>query len=352
MRALLLSVSLLVITLPARAGAQHQPALHQPELNISVDSGRKVVTIEAGPFSIPAGQHSDIPGGQAQPTRDHHDASHSRTPFLTFDWPTDGWLRGVKLRITDSDGNALPRELIHHINLVNLNRRQLFYPAAERTVALGQETEDIHLPATVGIPISSGTSMGVVLAWHNTSQTAHEGVTVTLDVEWLPHNTAPRPLSVMPVYLDVRYPIGQPVDFDLPAGRQEFSADFTMPIDGRVIAAGGHLHDYGLGLELTEVRDDGERSLIELGTTRDSAGRVSAVERQYPGIRGRGIRLSEGRTYRMKGRYDNTSGELLHKGAMVHLILLFAPEEPTDWPGVDTTEKDFNADLAWLHGQQ
>src|SRR5690606_8355583 len=158
-----------------------------------------------------------------------------------------------------------------------------------------------HLPASVGIPITAGTTMGVVVAWHNNDDEAHRNVSVSLEVEWLPTNTAPRPLSVLPVYLDVRYPIGQPVDFDLPPGPQQFAADFTMPIDGRVIAAGGHLHDFGVGLELTELGGNEKRSLITLATTRDADGRVSAVARKYPGIRGNGIRLVKGSTYRLTG---------------------------------------------------
>lgn len=339
---------LLLISSPALLTSQHRPEV-APQVSLTVDSGRKLVSVAAGPFHIPAASGDTTP---AHPGASHQHDSHSLTPFLTFKWPTDGWLRGVRLKLTDGHGEELPRHLIHHINLVNLDRRQLFYPAAERTVALGQETEDIHLPATVGIPITSGTEMGVVVAWHNTGPASYHDVQIVLEIEWLAANTAPRPLSVLPLYLDVRYPIGQPVDFDLPTGRQDFSADFRMPIDGRVIAAGGHLHDFGLGLELTELREGGERTLISLGTTSDSVGRVSAVDREYPGIRGKGIKLEKGRTYRMTGSYHNTTGQTLKKGAMVHLILLFAPEDIDDWPVVDPAEKDFGVDVATLHNRR
>lgn len=324
----------------------------QPDVAVAVDSSRKVVMITAGPYTIPAGQaerghggHNGHGGNAGHGTDSGDHGAHSVTPFQAFEWPIDGWLRGVKLRITDRDGQPLSRQLIHHINLINLDRRQLFYPAAERILAIGQETEDIHLPASIGIPISRGATVGVVIAWHNPGQGEIPEARVELEVEWLPTNTAPRPLDVLPVYLDVKYPVGQPVDFDLPAGPQEFTAEFTMPIEGRIIAAGGHLHDYGLDIELLEINGDDSKSLLKLPTTRDAEGRVSAVARKYPGVRGNGIRLKQGRTYRLVGRYDNTTGRTLTRGAMIHLVLLFAPRNPGDWPAIDLNEADFQLDL-------
>lgn len=309
-----------------------------PAVRVVVDSGRRVVRLVAGPFAIPAGAT-----GAGGP-HGHGPAA----PFLTFEWPTDGWLRGVSLRVRDRAGVELPRHLVHHVNLVNLGRRQLLYPAPERTIAIGQETEDIRLPATVGVPIHSGAEMGLLLAWHNTTADAWDDVTVELEVEWLASNTAPRPLDVLPVYMDVRYPIGQSVDFDLPAGTQQFTADFTMPINGRIIGAGGHLHDYGTGLALVELRDGRQRDVISLRTRLDAEGRLIAVDRKLPGVRGDGIRLVKGRTYRMTGSYNNPTGQTLEKGAMVHLILLFAPDDVTDWPDVDRDEPDFARDLTTL----
>lgn len=315
-------------------------------VRVTVDSANRAVRIISGPHHIPAGdpamrQRSD--GGMH--------AHGPLEPFRTFSWPVDGWLRSVSLRITDADGRALPRQLIHHINVVNLDRRQLLYPAAERLIAMGQETEDIRLPTSVGIPVTSGTAMGLVLMWHNMTEASWDGVTVELEIEWLPPNFYPRPLDVLPVYMDVTDPIAKPVDFDLPAGRQIFAADFTMPISGRIIGVGGHLHDHGTGLRLSEVRGGDEREVVSLGTELDPDGRILGVERKFPGIRGRGIKLHQGRTYRMRGSYDNTTGTTLVKGAMVHMILLFAPERLEDWPTADPTDERFALDVRTLKGR-
>jgi hypothetical protein len=223
---MLISLAFALSTLAQGPGGT--PPAHDPAIRVSIDSSRRIVQVAVGPFDIPPGAAANAGNGDAGP----HD--HGPTaPFLTFQWPIDGWLRGVRMRVLDRDGAELPRQLVHHVNVVNLDRRQLLYPALERTIAMGQETEDIRLPPTVGIPVQRETDMGLVLAWHNTTSDSWQGVSVVLELEWLPHNTMPRPLDVLPVYMDVRYPIGQPVDFDLPAGPQQFTADFSMPIAGR-----------------------------------------------------------------------------------------------------------------------
>lgn len=320
------------------------PAGPDATIRVTVDSASRTVRLTSGPYHVPAGD----PAMRQRPDGGMH-AHGPLEPFRTFSWPIDGWLRSVALRITDADGRALPRQLIHHINVVNLDRRQLLYPAAERLIAMGQETEDIRLPTSVGIPVTSGSTMGLVLMWHNMTDTSWDGVTVELEIEWLPPNFYPRPLDVLPVYMDVTDPIAKPVDFDLPAGRQVFAADFVMPIDGRIIGVGGHLHDHGIGLRLSEVRDGEEREVVSLTTELDRDGRILGVERKYPGIRGSGIKLHEGRTYRMRGSYDNTTGTTLVKGAMVHMILLFAPENLGDWPSIDRGDERFALDVRTLN---
>ncbi len=269
-------------------------------------------------------------------------------PFRTFSWPIDGWLRSITMRITDGQGREVSSRLVHHLNVINLDRRQLMYAMPERVVALGQETGDISLPSSIGMRVKAGSHMGLVLMWHNMTATDYHDLTVTLTFEWMPTNMYPRPLDVWPVYLDVVNPIGRPVDFDLPQGKQQFHAEFTMPISGRVLGVGGHLHDYGTGLVLTDVTDQKPREIVRLGTTLDSAMMIHGVERKFPGIRGAGLKLEKGHRYRLTASYDNTSGHYLKDGAMAHMILLFAPDDPAAWPTVDPDNPDWKIELAEL----
>ena len=77
-------------------------------------------------------------------------------------------------------------------------------------------------------------------------------------------------------------------------------------------------------------------------------GRVEGIERQFPGVRGDGIKLAKGRRYRLSGRYDNRTGRMISDGAMVHMVLLFVPDDPRRWPAVDRTSADWRAELADL----
>jgi hypothetical protein len=269
--------------------------------------------------------------------------------LLHFKWPVDGWIRGVALRIYDESGKSYSRRLVHHINVINFGRRQLFYAIPERMLALGEETEDIRVPATIGMPVTSGWPMAVIVAWHNHGQAALKGLSVELSVEYSPTNLVPRPVSVLPVYLDVMNPVGADVDFDLPAGPTKWTRDFPLTLSGRIIGIGGHEHDYGTGLLLQDVTDTTKkRQVARIATHSTPKGTLLSIDRQYPGISGDGIKLQDGHVYRLTGMYDNPTGHSIEKGAMIHMALLYVPDRPALWPPVDTSSPDWKKDVARL----
>lgn len=315
-------------------------------VRVQIDSAKHQVVLRAGPFTI-AGNHGDPHGGG-------HAMAHDpglELPLLRFTWPNDGWLRGVKLRLVDGKGKPLDRRLVHHVNIVNFGRRALFYPVAERMLALGQETEDIRLPATVGIPVSAKLPMGMILAWHNPGHEAIPGVQVELTFEYSPTNLFPKPVSVLPVYLDVQDPVGRDVDFDLPAGTTKHTADFRATVAGRILGAGGHLHDYGTGLLLQEVNGAATKDLISLRTVLDKQGALLKVDRAMPGAMGDGTRITPGKTYRLTGTYQNPTGKPIAKGAMVHMVVLYAPDRMEDWPKIEPNDPGYRRDLARLQAR-
>ena len=336
----MLILTLAALILPPRP----RPVLpaHGGEVTVTVDSSAHTVNLSAGPFEI-AGAHN-MPGMTG-----HHGMHEGmEVPLMYLKWPVSGWLRGFSLTLTDSLGRPLDRRLLHHLNLINLDRRQLFYPVAERTLAVGQETPDILLPKSVGIPMDAGAAMMLILAWHNPHPEAVHGVRMTLVLHWSPTNLLPRPVSVLPGYLAVTDPLARASDFDLPAGPSTFHADLRLPVAGRIIGIGGHAHDYVTGLALQEVTSSGVRTVSRLRTVTDSTGRLSSVEQKLPGIRGPGIPLRRGATYRITGSYNNTTGAPLPEGGMLHIILLFAIDDPRQWPALDKDDPDYRRDIDWL----
>lgn len=322
------------------------PPAREASLTVRVDSAHHAVVLTSGRYDLPAAT-GEAHAGMGEMAG----MSMVLSKVMRFTFPVDGWLRGVRLRITDQSGKVLSRRTIHHINVINFGRRQLFYPIPELIVALGQETEDIHLPASVGVPVSSTMPMALVIMFDNETPQEIKGVTVEMTIEYSPTNLVPQPLSVLPGYMDVVYPVARDVDFDLPPGNTNHTAEFRMPLDGRIIGAGGHAHAYATGISLSDVTNGASRSVVRLKTRLAADGHLLAVERILPGVTGAGIRLREGQTYRLLGSYNNPTGKTLTNGAMIHIVLLFSPERLAEWPKVDVNNADWKRDIAYLEAR-
>lgn len=310
-------------------------------LAVTTDRSSRTVTLSVGPFRLP-----DMSGGTSHET--DHGASHN-TPVYRFEWPVAGWFRAYAVEVTDSAGRRLPREIVHHMIMVNFGRRQLVYPAAERLFGIGAETGDASVPATVGIPLEPGTPLGVYVAWHNETGEDLSGVSLTIRMSYAPANQMPRPLSALPVYFDASLTVGAGNAFDLPPGRSERAFEFELPLGGRLLGAGGHLHDYGVEVRLEDAATG--RVLTTLRGITDSAGRILQVERKLFGVLGRGLRLERGRRYRVVGVYDNPHEHTLVNGGMAHMVGLFAPFSMDEWPAVTARDPEYQRDLETLARQ-
>jgi hypothetical protein len=85
-----------------------------------------------------------------------------------------------------------------------------------------------------------------------------------------------------------------------------------------------------------------------LKTVTDSAGRLLSVEQKLPGVRGPGIPLRRGGTYRITGSYNNRTGAPIPEGGMLHIILLYAVDDIRQWPALDPDDPDFRRDIDWM----
>jgi hypothetical protein len=165
-------------------------------------------------------------------------------------------------------------------------------------------------------------------------------------MQYLPRNQNPRPLPVLPIYMDVNLTVGGTNTFDVPPGQSTKSYEFSLPLSGRLIGYGGHMHDYGVMVRLEDVTTGKE--IARVTSTRDSLGIVSKVSRSLPGIKGAGVKLKANHPYRVVAYYDNPTGEMIKNGAMGHIAGLFAPDDMAKWPPVDLADPVFQRDLASL----
>jgi hypothetical protein len=315
------------------------PAAIDPATRVRVDSSHHELVITTGPYNLP-----NMP-----PMTDHAmmdlGMSHD-TPISRFQWPVEGWFRGFKIEVLDRDGHPLPRHIMHHMIMVNFSRRQLIYSAAERLMGAGTETDDAAIPRTIGVPMKANSDLGLYVAWHNDTGKDLDGVTLRLSLEWMPRNQNPRPLDVLPIYMDVNLTVGGTNTFDVPSGKSTKSFEFTLPVGGRLLAVGGHLHDYGVRVRLEDVESG--RVLTTVNATRDAAGHVTKIDRKLFGVSGEGLRLRAGRRYRVISDYDNPTGTTIHNGAMAHMVGLFAPDDIRKWPQIDPSDETYQKDLASL----
>lgn len=341
--------------LPLASACVHRPPTPLPaelraappgrvQRRVVVDDRRDEVVVFAGPFHVAAAPaEADHAGGGDMPPHDH--AGMARTPMIDFRWPIEGWMRGFRLSLVDAEGNEYPRSLMHHLIGVNYDRRELVYPVAERLFGVGTETADVVLPKSLGVPLDEGAHLGFYVMWNNQTPEELNGLFIRLSMPYTLRGKR-HPVEVLPFYADVNNRVGQATSFDLPPGRTVRSYVFTVPVSGGLVAASGHLHDYGVALRLEDVETG--KQLFALKGNRDRDGHMKSVQRRIFGIRKGRVHLEAGRRYRVVGEYMNPTGRTLHSAAMAHISGIFAPERRDAWPAIDADDPLYLRDLATL----
>lgn len=252
------------------------------------------------------------------------------------------------MRISSCDNRTYPRSILHHLIIANLDRRQLVHPAMERLLAVGGETPDVILPRTVGIPLPKGTPLAIKIAWTPPASDTC-GISIQMSILWSPSNLVPTPTSVMPFYVDVQADVLASNMFDLPPGRSVQFIDFNMPVDGRLLAVGGHLHPFARQISLVALpRGD---TLVRLRAHANPRDSLPRIDRSLPGLWGRGLELKRNRGYRVVSEYYNPADSTLPHSGMAHLVGLFAPKPVSAWPATDMTDPILAEDYRRIAGR-
>jgi hypothetical protein len=288
-------------------------------------------TIELGPFSLPAGSG-------------HHEGE--QPGLMKLAPPVDGWLRGLSIELVDGKGEQLPAQMLHHLNLIAPNRRELFSPIMLRIGAAGPETRPYTLPWFLGYRLRPGDSLLVSAMVHNPTSKGYDGVRLRVRLELSPATSWLKPLAVQPVYLDVMPPAGIHA-YDLPPGRSIKSWEGRPAVPARLLAAGGHLHQYGTALRLENVSTGKVlwEARPKLGPDREVLG---MPVRYFPL---RGIRLEPDQLYRLTAEYDNPTGKVLAGGGMGALGGIVVPGSGTLWPNVARGDSVYQHDVRTITGE-
>jgi hypothetical protein len=320
--------ALLAFAAPLEAAATSSDS----SVRIRVDSARREVVISVGPVHIPA------------MTKYAH---HGKEEYFNIQWPVSGWLRGYRVDIVDSSGRILPRELIHHVGMANLGRRQLAYPIAERLFAAARETKPLLMPASMGVPLSENAHMVLYYALVNEGRSEVSGAAVQVTIFWTPDDIR-GVKDVLPLYANAKAQTEESISFDVAPGVSSTSAEFIVPVGGRIRMLGGHLHDFGVELRLEDAESN--KVLARLRAKRTSAGVIRDVGRTRFLFKRGGLRLRANHRYRVVAVYDNPNCYSIKAGAMGFVVGAFVPDDVRTIQAVDVADPAFQRDLAALTG--
>lgn len=316
----------------AIAGLGGPLAAQETEIWLDHHAATNEFVIRMGPVNLPAGMTPEG-AGHDNPHAVHGHAVYP--PVTTVTIPVGAYLTGFRYEIVDAAGRELPRELIHHLNIINPDYRELFLPISQRVLAVGKETGDHAMPRLLlGYPVAGGTPLVVNGMLHNPTGRTVEGAEVRVYLEYVAAGR-PWPLfSVYPFQLDVAFPAGDKA-FDLPPGTATWSYEARPVMAGRIMVIGGHLHPYATALRFEDVT--GGEVIWEGSPIHDAQGELVGVTlgRLYRSL---GAKITPDHVYRVSVTYHNPTGDTLHAGGMGVVGGVFLPANDGMWPRADTTD--------------
>jgi hypothetical protein len=178
-----------------------------------------------GPFSVPAnGEIHNVPLSVPAPCTNCRITD--MIPNLVFDGSG----------ATANLDNGL---LLHHFVLFNPSQTGIGCPISEPFFGAGNERTHLNLPTPFGYT-NTAANWNMLTHVVNKSGTARS-VNVEIIFRWRPlAETA----DTRPLWLDIdSICSGGDSEYTIPTGYSDTHADWTSPVDGRIIDMAGHLHD-------------------------------------------------------------------------------------------------------------
>lgn len=296
-----------------------------------VDRGRELI-VEYGPLALHAGSGH---------------AAALEPPAIMLGLPDSGWMRGYVVELVDGAGRRLPQRLLHHVNLIAKDRRDLFSNVMQRLGAAGPETGTITLPRFAGVWGERGDTLVMTVMLHNTTGIHYDDVRLRVRIPFVRARSRVGAITVYPVSVAIG-PKERPNVFDLPPGRSEHYWEGSPAVAARILGLSGHLHRYGVALRL-EDRTAG-KVMWELNPHSDSTGEVRAMPvSMFLWSLGKPIRPDH--VYRLTAFYDNPEGRTIPDGGMGVIGGVVMLPRGTRWPAVDRRHPEYVVDLKSILGE-
>jgi len=246
-------------------------------------------------------------------------------PLIHIEMPVAGYFYGVEYDLVDSEGNELPRHILHHFNIIDPGHREMFLPISRRLFAAGQETGPYLMPkALAGISFEKGDIFILTVMLHNPTDKPYDGVQLKVRLKFTKRGL-PWPLAqVIPFQMDTLFPAGDK-SFDVPPGKSARSWEGRPATEGRIIAIGSHLHDMATRIFLEDVT---EGKIIWTGMpVVDENGRLESITRgEFYGSYG--VLIRPDHVYRVTAEYDNPNDVAIVQGGMGVIAGIIIPSDP------------------------
>ena len=270
-------------------------------------------------------------------------------PASVGEFPVDGSIYALHAELVDENGRQLPASLLHHMNVMDPNERELFLPIGRRILASGMETGEIRFPWLLfGSRIHAGQRFLANAMVHNPTNVGYRGVRVRLVLNYIPEHRPWPFFSVLPWQLDVAFPLGDK-SFDLPPGRSERSYEGSPAVAGKLIVIGGHMHAYGRIIEFWDATTGKLLWHGEPAPAPPGAASAVPVGKLYS-LKGLGMRITPSHRYRVHVVYENPTEHAIPNGGMGVVGGLFMPDRKAIWPATDPSDSLYQKDLRHFMG--
>ncbi|TAJ10365.1 MAG: hypothetical protein EPO61_02710 [Nitrospirae bacterium] len=228
----------LIVAGPALADGNHQHGGHAPTLEekTTVTLEGNTLTLTFGPMDLPTGHDGDLAAS---------------IPKHIFQILKDRHMVGYKSAIFTKDGKPLPRQWLHHVLLMNLDKDSVSCPGEPLFFAgAGMEMTETKFPAGYGVRLEKDKKLMVVVAFYHKALPTKD-VMATFTMELAPEGA---PVQDMDVYqvgvnivcyskFDQRGPNQTDEGIIINPGLQVQSAPLKFNMDGCVKFAYPHGHD-------------------------------------------------------------------------------------------------------------
>ena len=315
MKSVWLAACFSLMVVPLLAQHHDMPGMTMPvsstaTLAVKDDPAAQLLTIKLGPLNLPA-------------YTGHMHASQPRPQFLKI--PFDGWIVAYYPHLVDGSGNPIPGRLLHHVAFYNTSRPDFVCPnKQEHIFGAGGEMNDWPATPGFGYRVHPGDRIRISSMFHNPTATSYPSAYLEVRIEYRKIGGAGTPLkSVYPTWLDVKS--CRDSSYDLKPGRNVTTGNVTMDYPGILLGVGGHMHDYGRELVLTNSTR--KQTVASLAAKLDASGHMLSMPIVLFMNQG-GYKVAKGDRMQITATYQNPTGHLLREGAMGIVVGYFLPADP------------------------